>query len=191
MTLTYPQELPKSGNTVQIYKTHDLLGPLLTQIWRITHLALHLTPRVTCWDFHIWGKLTDISYTLNRVPTSMHTLPSHQHLGNHPEDLFPSITQPDRYSTSCAHQMAVLMNTMENKATPLPQWIRDKIADIWQVSFSSIYGLIDNKPTWVLRKTPNRTGEKRLSQHSLLKHICVTRRQWVNGIRARVWLFHY
>ena len=77
---------------MQIYKTHDLLGPLLTQIWPITHLASHLTPRVTCWDFHIWGKLTDISHTLNRVPTSVHTLPSHEHLGNHPEDWFPSIT---------------------------------------------------------------------------------------------------
>ena len=40
----------------------------------------------------MWGKLTDISYTLNRVPTSVHTLPSHEHLGNHLEDWFPSIT---------------------------------------------------------------------------------------------------
>ena len=26
------------------------------------------------------------------MPTSVHTLPSHEHLGNHPEDWFPSIT---------------------------------------------------------------------------------------------------
>ena len=41
-------------------------------------------------------------------------------------------------STSCAHQMAILMNPMDNKATSLPHWIRDKIADVWQVTFSSV-----------------------------------------------------
>ena len=38
------------------------------------------------------GKTHWYSYKLNRVPTSVHTLPSHKHLGNHPEDWFPSIT---------------------------------------------------------------------------------------------------
>ena len=64
----------------------------VTHIWPINPLASHLTPGSlvrTC--THGWNS-TDISNTLNWVPTLVHTLPSHEHLGNHPEDWFPSIT---------------------------------------------------------------------------------------------------
>ena len=61
---------------------------------------------VPCWHkydllliwHHTWppGSLVGTSTygenSLNRVPTSVHTQPSHEHLGNHPEDWFPSIT---------------------------------------------------------------------------------------------------
>ena len=63
-----------------------------THIWPINHLASHLTPgSLVRTSTHGWDS-TDISHTLNRVPTSVHTLPSHEHLGNHPEDWLPSIT---------------------------------------------------------------------------------------------------
>ena len=63
-----------------------------THIWPINHLASHLTPgSLVRASTHGWDS-TDISHTLNRVPTSGYTLPSHRHLGNHPEDWFPSIT---------------------------------------------------------------------------------------------------
>ena len=79
--------IPKHGNTAQIYKTHDLLGPLVIHIWPITHLVSHLTPRVTCWDFPKWVKLHWFFIQIE-VPTFVHTLPSH--LGN--QMLVPSIT---------------------------------------------------------------------------------------------------
>ena len=83
MTLTYLREYLNLETQCKCVKHMTFLVPCLTQVWPITHLASHLTPRVTCWDFHTWGKLTDISHTLNRVPTSVHTLPSHEHLVNH------------------------------------------------------------------------------------------------------------
>ena len=63
-----------------------------THIWPINHRASHLTSgSLVRTSTHGWD-YTEISHTLNRMPTSGYTLPSHRHLGNHPEDWFPSIT---------------------------------------------------------------------------------------------------
>ena len=119
--------------TVQIYETHDLLGPLFDEhIWSISHLASHLSPRVTCWDFHIRLTLTDISYTMNRV----HTHPSHKHSGNHPEDWLPSITsgivRPSpsgsrkRTSHACRETLRIWHSHWAQNWVMVPQPIKNK-----------------------------------------------------------------
>ena len=67
---------------VPCWRTHDLLV-----IWRYTWPAGSLDGTYT----NGWIS-TDISYALNQMPTFVHTLPSYEHFGNHPEDWFPSIT---------------------------------------------------------------------------------------------------
>ena len=112
MTFTYPQEhlyLETKCKYINTWPSGSLVWHIY-YLWLIWHHT-HLTPRVTCWDFHIWGKLTDISYTLNCVPTSVHTLLSHEHLGNHPEDLFPSITS--RIVTDARVMMQATLNPLD------------------------------------------------------------------------------
>ena len=90
----------------------------------------------------------------------------------------------------------------------LTHWGRDKMADIFQTTFSNAFpwmkmfqfcrikisskfvskGPINNNPALVQIMAWRRSGDKPLSEPmmaSLLTHICVTRPQWVN-----IYIFH-
>ena len=54
----------------------------------------------------------------------MHTLPSHEHLGNHPEDWFPSITSRIVTNKLATTTRPVKIFLVDSEAADVQAWVR-------------------------------------------------------------------